>query len=214
MTEAKPRPWLPWLLLAVLLPVAGWVLNESQRLFRADWASAAQRHQVLEWVSGAKAPASAAEWEAAHAALLASVAITPEDPDMHERLGDAHTVAGQRDWAQPALRQQHFANAQRAYEAAAALRPAEPQTWAMIAAARQAAGEPAAQVHEAWARALKLGPFEGHLQAILMQVVLADWEGASPGMRNWATTLFDDSNAAVRGDINRLAARYGLRFDP
>jgi len=212
--EVRTVPWGRWLVFAALLPIAAWVLNESQRVFRADWASAAARQQVLKWVSGAAAPQSAQEWQAAQAALQASLNITPENPDMHERMGDLHTVAGQRDWAQTAMRQQHFANAQREYEAATRLRPLEPQTWAMLAAARQAAGAPPAQVHEAWAQALKLGSFEGHLEPILMQVVLADWEGAAPAMRKWAESLFDKGNEAVRRDINTLAKRYGLQFAP
>jgi tetratricopeptide (TPR) repeat protein len=209
---ALGRQLAQWLALALMLLVAGWVLWQSQRLFRADWASLPERHQVLAWVSGNGAPATAAQWEQTRAALQASIDITPEDPALQERLGDLHGVAGQRDWADVSLRKLHFGRAAAHYKAAIALRPGEPQTWAMLAAAYQAMGAEPALVHDTWARALALGPFEGHVQPILMQVALADWPNASPAMQAWASELFDTGSEATRKDINVMAAAYGLRF--
>ena len=206
--------WRTWVLLALVLPTAAWVFYESQRQFRAYWASAAVREQVLAWVSGNGLPKSAQVWDGARAAIQRSIDITPDDPDLYERMGDLHAVAGQRDWADPALRQAHYAEAATHYLHAIALRPSEPQTWAMLAAARQAMGAPPADVNAAWAKAQKLGPFEGHVQPILMQVVLADWDHATPPMQDWAKALFDHGNEGTRRDINVLAQRYGLVFHP
>lgn len=215
LSRARPAPvWLGWLLLALLLPTAAWVLYESQRVFRADWASAAVRQQVLAWVGGTGLPKSQQEWDAAKTALQASLDLAPDDPDMQERMGDLHFVAGQRDWADQTLRGRHYANAASYYDVAIALRPSSPQTWAMLAAARQAMGAPPQAVQSAWARAQRLGPFEGHVQPILMQVVLADWEGASPAMQTWAKELFDRGSASTQRDINTLARGYGLQFAP
>jgi tetratricopeptide (TPR) repeat protein len=208
------RRWRAWLLLALVLPTAGWVLYESQRSFRAYWASAAEQQKVLAWVSGAGLPGTPQEWEDARAALQATLDLTPDDPDATERLGDLHAVAGQRDWADEALRRQHYARAVAHYLAAIQLRPSSPQSWAMLAAARQAMGDAPAAVHTAWDTAQRLGPFEGHVQPILMQVVLSDWDGASPAMQAWAKGLFDRGNESVRRDINALAKRYGLLFTP
>lgn len=213
MALSRPAPgWRGWLLLALVLPTAGWVLFEAQRSFRADWASAAARQQVLAWVGGAGLPKTQQEWDAAQAALQKSLDLTPDDPDLQERMGDLHAVAGQRDWADAALRRQHYAQAVTYYDAAIALRPSSPQTWAMLAAARQAMGAPPATVQTAWAKAQKLGPFEGHVQPILMQVVLADWDGATPQMQAWAKDLFDNGGVAAQRDINVMAKRYGLQF--
>ena len=215
MTARKPAPrWRGWLLLALVLPAAGMVFYEAQRLFRADWASAATRHNVVQWVSGAAAPKSQAEWDTAHADLQTSLRITPDDPNLHERLGDLHAVAGQRDWADASLRRGHFTKAAAAYEQATALRPSEPGTWAMLAIARQAMGASGAPVHTAWARARALGPYEGHVQPMLMQVVLADWDSATPEMQAWAKALFDAGNEGMRNDINTMARRHGLSFAP
>ncbi len=215
MNAAPSRTrWPAWLRAALCLPVALWVCFEAQRVFRADWASAAERRQVLDWVAGASAPKTEAEWEAARAAIQRSLDIVPDDPDMHERLGDVYFAAGQRDWAVPALRATDFGRAAQAYRQALTLRPGEPQTWAMLATAVQAVGQDRAQVQQAWARALALGPYEGHVQPVLMQVVLADWDGATPHMQAWARRLFDEGNEGVRRDINAMAKRYGLVFSP
>ena len=70
--------WRAWALLAVVLPTAGWVFYESQRLFRADLASAGARQKVALWVSGAATPKSRAEWDEARELIALSLAITPE----------------------------------------------------------------------------------------------------------------------------------------
>jgi len=206
--------WRALGVLCLLLPVAGWALFESQRLFRSDWASAAERQKVLLWVSGGAAPASVEEWNAARAALLRSLSLTPDDPNLHERMGDLDVVAGQRDWAIATLRRAHFTSAAGYYGQALVLRPRDPQTWAMLAAARQAAGADRALVHLAWARALALGPHEGHVQPVLLSVVLADWSGATEAMQNWVKSVFDQGDARTRRAINDIAAANGLLFSP
>jgi hypothetical protein len=47
-----------------------------------------------------------------------------------------------------------------------------------------------------------------------MQILLADWNGASEPMQAWAKGVFDTGNAATQRDINALASRYGLQFTP
>lgn len=208
------RAGLGRLAAASLSCLALWMLWEAQRLMQADWGSVAAREQVVEWVaSGQGAPVGDdAAWQSAVEALNRSLQITPRDPDLHERLGDAYLAAGQRDAADAAVSQRHFNRAAGHYEQATVYRPGEPGTWAALAAARQAAGLPAAEVHAAWRRALELGPYEGHVQPVLLQVVLADWDAAPPALQAWATVLFDASTPAVRRQINVLARRYGLQF--
>lgn len=216
MTKAD-RPawrWGPFMLLAVAGPLTAWVLYQGQLMARADWASISARQQVVQWVSGETAPTEAADWAAVRDEIQSSLDIQPDSPEFLERMGDVFSVAGQRDWADSALRMKHFSAAAAFYERAITTRPSEPGTWAMLAAARQAAGAPLASVHEAWVQAQKLGPFEGHVQPILMQVVLADWDHASPAMQAWATTLFDRVSPGTQGEINALAKRYGLQFQP
>ena len=209
-----PVRWTPWLLAALAWPMAGWVFFEGQRTARADWASAAARQHVVRWVSGAAAPSDTDEWEAARSAIQHSLNLVPDSPEMQERMGDVYSVAGQVSWANDRLRNDYFKRAAAHYESAVALRPSESGTWAMLAAARQAMRASPASVQQAWAQARKLGPFEGHVQPMLMQVALADWDNASPVMQNWAKALFDRGGPVMQAEINALAGRYGLVFKP
>jgi tetratricopeptide (TPR) repeat protein len=217
MTQAPDHPSRrrrAMALLVAALPVAGWVFWEAHRTFHADVASAAARARVSTWASGVESPRTAQEWDDAHAALQTALGLTPDDPDLHERLGDLHGVAGRRDWALKDLRRQHFGRAAEAYRQALALRPGEPATWAMLASTYQVLGTDRARVQEAWAKARALGPLEAHLQPILLQIVLADWAGAAPEMQDWAKRLFDQGDAATRAYINTAAQPYGLIFNP
>ncbi len=214
-TSWEPRStrmrW-PWAVPAAL--VCAWVLVQGQEMARADWASAAARRQVVQWVGAIGPAATPEQWEVARAAIQKSIDLQPDSPEWQERLGDAYTVAGQMNWADEALRVKHFSSASTHYEKATALRPSEPGTWAMLAAARQAAGAPLEAVHAAWVRAQALGPHEAHVQPVLMHVALADWDNASPAMQQWATDLFERSSASTRNAINAMAKGYGLLFTP
>ena len=201
-----------WLVLAV--PVAAWVFWEAQRTFRADLASASARQHVATWVGGAESPKTAQDWNEAQAALLEAIGITPDDPDLHERLGDLHVVAGRRDWERTELRRIHFGHAADAYRQALVLRPGEPATWAMLAMVDQVLGTDPARVHKTWAMALACGPNEAHTRPILLQIVLAGWNHATPEMQAWAKTLFDQGDATTRATINKMAEPYGLLFTP
>jgi tetratricopeptide (TPR) repeat protein len=195
-----------------LILVAAGVVFDAQRLFRADVTAAQARHDVQRWVSGQAKPPSASQWEATQAALQEALRITPSDASLHDRMGDLYVAAGQRDWTDGPTSARHFEQAIVHYQRALDLRPAEPITWAMLAAAVQSAGGPRATVQAAWQTAQKLGPFEGHVQPVLMQVVLADWDESTPAMQQWALGVFDRADAATRAQINVLAKAYGFAF--
>ena len=122
-------------------------------------------------------------------------------------------VAGRRDWADLPLRQQHFGNAVLQYRKALALRSADPQTWASLAAAYQGLGDVGSNLHQAWAKALGLGPNEGHVQPMLLETALATWATASPEMQRWTMGFFEASAEPQRQAINEMARRYQLRFE-
>ena len=201
-------------LLLLALPLSGWVFFEAQRMFRADWASAEARIQVQRWVAGQGPAPTVEQWERAQAALQVSLAITPDDPDLHERLGDLQVTAGQRPGVGEQPRKLHFEAAARHYEQATVLRPNEPGAWAMLALSRQVAQAQPSQVQAAWHKAQSLGPFEGPVQPVLMDVVLGDWNGATPAMQDWAKALYDAGTEGTRNAINALAKPFGLVFSP
>ena len=205
--------WPNLLLLVVVLNVASWVFWEGSRLIRADAVSLTARQLVGLWASGAKVPASQHEIDAVREALQSAIAITPVSSGLQEQLGDLYVVAGRRDWHNGVARKRHFGEAEAQYQKALALRPLDPQTWASLAAAYQGLGDTGPRMHQAWEKALQLGPNEGHVQPMLLELALATWPTASPAMQKWAETLFDASAAPQREAINTLALRYGLRFN-
>lgn len=200
------------LLLAMVMSIAGWVFWEGQRLIRADAASLKARHLLGQWSSGAASPTSSQQLDTVGEALRQALAITPDDPSLQEQLGDLYMVGGRRDWEDESLRKQHFSDAEAQYRKALALRPTDPQTWASLAAAYQGLGKTGSHMQQAWEKALQLGPSEGHVQPMLLDMVLATWSTASPTMKRWAEMLFESGSSAQRTSINTAAARYGLHF--
>lgn len=208
------RHWRTWLFAALLLPAAAWVLWQAQRTLRSDWGSWAAREQVVAWASGAAPLPSDAQLDDTRAALAQAIAVMPDNPTLQERLGDAHFVAALQTWQAMPARATQLQAAATQYQAALALRPFEPQTWAKLATALQGSGAPAEQVQAAWWRARELGPHDEHVLPLLLRVVLADWQGANPKMQDWAKALFDEGSPGTRSGINAMAARYGLHFAP
>lgn len=210
--EAIHRPF-HWLALALVLLLCTGVLAEAQRFFRADVISAAARHRTEAWTFGQANLPEANQWEQTRQALRRAVRITPDNPELHERLGDLYAVAGRRDWSDVSLRQQHFLAAEQHYRQAIALRPLEPGPWAMLATSLQARGAPPDEVFSAWRTAQRSGPYEAHIQPLLMELALSTWPNAPADIREWATSLFGRSGTEARAQINEMAKRHRLRFE-
>lgn len=208
---AARTPAWGWAITVLAVPVAAWVFWQAQLWLRTDLASAGARKAAVDWASGARKPPTEPEWAQAVQALQDARALQPRHPGLAEPLGDLHMVAARRDWADEARRNAALAQAVQHYQEALAQRPADPQTWAALAAAEQGRGN-AAAMRAAWSKALALGPNEGHVQPMLLELALASWADATPQMQQWAIALYDASSAAQRKAINRMAERYGLTF--
>ena len=55
--------------------------------------------RIVEWAGGSAQPADDGAWREARAAMEAALAITPDDPDLVQRMGDLYLVAGRRNAA-------------------------------------------------------------------------------------------------------------------
>lgn len=209
--SARRKGWL-WLVTALAVPAALWVVFEAQRHLRSDFAGQGARKQVALWASGQQRLPTPAQWQDALEQLQKAARITPESPVAQEALGDAWLVAGQMAMDDSTARQPHFEAAVAQYRKALDLRPTDANLWAALAGALQAAGNNGAPFHDAWARALALGPNEGHVRPLLLQAALASWDQATPAMQQWVTGLYEAADAPARKAINRFAQGYGLRF--
>lgn len=198
--------------LVVVWTIAGYVIWESQRLIRSDFGSAAARQQVARWAAGETAPKTAAQWEEARADIEYAVAVRPENPALHDSRGDVYVVGAELVWTTPGQRSRYLAEAIASYKRSLALRPTEAHTWASLAAAYVGAGQLGEPLYEAWRRALKQGPYEGHVQPMLMDIALAVWPTAAPDMKKWVEDTFEKATEGGRAEINRMAAARGLQL--
>lgn len=110
------------------------------------------------------------------------------------------------------LMRTHLEAARDAYERSLKLRPDFPTVWARIAGVYSGLEQRELYL-QAWRKALKLGPYEGNVQAECLELVLLDWDQAEPDQAEWATNLFESANPAKRSAINKLAERFGIRFN-
>lgn len=209
----SPIAWRRLPMLVLVCAVALFVLAQGLTTMAADLASQGARRLVGHWVSHASAVPAPAELAQARAALLTSLALTPGNAALHEQLGDLALMASRLpNDDDAAARTEALRAAARHYRDALALQPRDPQTWASLSLALQAAGD-AASAQDAWHEALRRGPHEGHVQPVLLEVLLLDWPGATPDMQDWATTLFRQAGPRERLAMNRAAERHGLHFE-
>lgn len=146
----------------------------------------------------------AAELEAQRKSLRASAPETAPTPP------PATPSPRSTDELKVALRS-HFEAARDAYLRAIELRPSWSTVWVRLAGVYLGLEQRPLYL-QAWQQALKLGPFEGNVQAECLELVLLDWDQAAPEQTEWAKKLFDAAPADKRKAINSLAARYGLQF--
>jgi tetratricopeptide (TPR) repeat protein len=215
-TRLGPPHPLRVLLLVGVLAITAVAIGESQRHIRAHLQAAEARYLAERWVNNPQRPPSEARVQAALAAAQRALTITPDDPLLHEQVGDLHLLLAQLpDVAvlKSDIVKLNLQNAIAAYRAAIALRPRDGQTWAALATALHLQGADKPEVYKAWRQALALGPNEGHVMPMLLELVLRDWAVAPKDLQDWATSLFERSSEEQRARFNRQAERYGLHFE-
>lgn len=211
----EPARWRVALTGALVAVAVLWVGWQAGRTFLADVGSARARNEVQQWSAHTLAP-DAQAMANAQTDLEDALRWTPDNPALHEQLGDLFTAQAQASFTQqqpdaaqrvPALLQQ----ARAAYLQAAALRPAWPIVWSSLATVYYGLGDRPAYL-AAWQQALRLGPNEPGVQSALLDLTLLDWAQATPAQQAWAVQLFEKGDAGRRAAINRRARVFGLEF--
>lgn len=210
--KAPPRHWSQHVALLMAVCVTLWVGYEAQRHIRVFAVAGKARYQTDKWVSGATAVPSSTALERALGDMNAAVHITPDDASLQEQLGDLHMVAAEYLKDDLALRDTHLKAALAQYQQALQLLPTDPQTWASLAATYHAMGEAGAPMQQAWLKSLALGPNEGHVWPMLLELALANWAQTTPEMQAWVQDFFAKSNTNSQKAINKVAGRYGLQL--
>ncbi len=195
-----------------LLGVAAWVYVTAWGDLRADLGSARARQQLDNWLSGDTRSLQRPALEEVQADLQRALQIQPQNPNLHENLGDLLVLGAQQPWADATLRTQQLKQAVTHYRETLAIRPRDGRTWAALSVALALQGAHGPELHHAWKQTRLLGPREGYLLRYQAFAVLTGWDQASPEMQQWATDLYEKGTAAQREAINRFAAPYGLQF--
>ena len=188
-----------------------WAAFETWRVTGAQMAAGSAKHQVESWNTGATAPDSAAHVQQVLDDLDHAARRTPDDPAIHEAMGDAYVAAGRLAAADSPDKAANWHKALAAYQAAVQLRPLDPQTFAAMAGVHDALQQQA-PMWAAWREALKLGPHEGYVQPILLDILFANWAHAPADAQQWAKNFFEHAKTERRKAINAIAGRHGLEL--
>lgn len=215
MLLAEPARWQVVLTGTLVALAVLWVGWQAGRTFLADVGSARARNEVQQWAAHTLTP-DAQAMASAQTDLEDALRWTPDNPALHEQLGDLLTAQAQASFTQqqpdaaqrvPALLRQ----AREAYLKAAGLRPAWPIVWSSLATVHYGLGDRSAYM-AAWQRALRLGPNEPGVQSALLDLTLLDWTQATSAQQAWSEQLFEKGDAGRRAAINRRARVFGLEF--
>lgn len=200
--------WLAVLGAAVLLV---WVLRWSAELVRADVAFIEPRHQIVQWIKG-RERYTAPQWYKAYTRMRQAIALSPDNPVLHEYMGALLALQGQAYWHSDVLRSAFFGDARRHHLTSLRLRPDNGRTWAGLALSQHALGEDPRTVARSIDKALLYSPQDTRVQRQMAALVLSRWVLTEPAQRNWVRGLYQDEKTRQRLQLPQLAKRYGVRF--
>ena len=179
---------------------------------RAAWADMLQlqvRYNIGRWQAGKAPPPQIAAWGEARNTLVQALAITPDDPQIHENLGYLYGLRALSSKAVPDLYQAMLGQAQVYYRNATRLRPMSPRPWANIALASHYLGDVGAPLWDAFDRAMAYGQREPSVQATLAEVGFARWAELTEPRRSQLLAMVNQALPHSKGQLLEIARRYG-----
>ena len=167
--------------------IAGAIAFDSAREIAAwDTARPPASSQVVAWVE---------------ADLERAARLAPSDANVAELQGRVDLVRTDRpDFADRALA--HF-------ERAVMLRPSSPYTWASMAITRYREGDSGPAFEAALRRAIELGPAEAEVQATVVDLGLATWEGLAQTTRQAVEQAATSAMKRDPREVLQVAQRRG-----
>lgn len=175
------------MLAATLCVTAAVVVQQAVVLFAADWSSSSVRHQLGLWTQGTREHTDA-QWELAQQDLTRAVALTPNDPTLHDALAQLHGLRGQTLWttgAEGSPELEAYRAALEHQQASLRIRPTHAMAWANLALFHLALNSPPEDLLKAWREAARLGPKEIDVENTLASVANDIWPIAPPDMKAW-----------------------------
>ena len=197
---------LDWVVLALLIPAAGWLCWQSVKLIRADFQMMEARSMVFAWAEG-RAAWNIPDWVRARDSMLAALKTTPGNPSIHDQLGVLYTVRARDAWRSPEAQRGYYREAARYQQMSLALRPHHGWTWAALAESLNGI-EPASEAAwAAWRNAYAYTPHEPPVQTTLLDVGLRTWRRAPPDVKEKMKAIYASAIPAVRGPADAVAQR-------
>ncbi|MDH3415332.1 MAG: hypothetical protein OEM64_03375, partial [Gammaproteobacteria bacterium] len=116
------------------------------------------------------------EWQAIHANLRRALGLEPHNPVTLTELGRLHRIQLESDTLDRTAIERHGKLAIDYYEQAARLRPAWPWVWSNLALVRYELYQEASDAyHRALIRAARFGPWEDHVQSLVVELGVDTW---------------------------------------
>lgn len=206
--SAKPRASAVALLL-VVAAVCVWGLYLSVALVRADFASMGARYRIERWISGG-ATWTIPEWLEARAALDEALAITPDNPMLHDYQGSLYALRGLQAWRSEVLRKSFFGEALKHQKTSLELRSQNGPAWASLALSQYALDEPPSVVAAGLSQAWRLGKNEMQVRRTLSDLTLAIWPSAPPELKAWLKERYRKGGEGERQTIRGFAKNRGV----
>ena len=179
---------------------------------RAAWADMLQlqvRYNISRWQAGTAPLPPIAAWGEARNALMQALAITPDDPQIHENLGYLYGLRALSSKDIPELYQAMLGQAQVYSRNATRLRPMSPHPWANIALASHYRGDAGAPLWDAFDRAMAYGQREPSVQVTLAEVGFARWGELTEPRRSQLLAMVNQALPHSKGPLLEIARRYG-----
>lgn len=151
--------WRDWALLLVLIMVFVPVTRHAWLLFETDWMVLKARQQLRDWSSAAY-PMQVPEWVQARNSTQQALALTPDNPTLHDLLAALYTVRARQSTLGSAFAKGLYEQAALHQRAALALRPGHGWTWAGLAESLLATQPSSTEGWHAWRTALQKAPHE------------------------------------------------------
>lgn len=212
-TRSSPRAHKRWEWALVALFCGGllWVVPFGVQLIRADWAFIEPRYQIAQWIKG-RERFTLPQWARAYEQMRHALAVSPDNPVLHEYMAALLTLRGQSYWQSNVLRRAFFLDARQHQQTSLRLRPTNGRTWAGLALSQHALQADRATLVHAMERAIFYAPHDPTVQRQVASLVLARWHEVGPAQRNWLRALYADQRTRQRLQLDRLMKTHGLRF--
>jgi len=192
--------WRDWALLLVLIAVFVPATRHAWLLFESDWMVLKARQQLRDW-SRPAVPMQVPEWVQARNSTQQALALTPDNPTLHDLLAALYSLRARQSTAGSAFANGLYEQAAQHQRAALALRPGHGWTWAGLAESLLAIQPSSTEGWQAWRTAQQKAPHE--IQVIQALFFIAQRAGtqAPADVQQWIRDMQRTAPSRLRKAI-------------